>query len=214
MEPTAGHKVLNTTELLEAILLNVNDTKTLLLSQRVSMAFEATITGSIHLQRALTLQPPQVGELIGNNNFIYFREISTPEGYSFRIRYNLPSRSGRIFYFPLESEEESAVHTVTFDFEDKLPTLKVPATGSWRKMWTRVDNTATTLELSGQYNLSYGVWQQSQAATFGDLLDTVVSQKAEMDASRRSARSRLKMQRGSGAMGIGRTADSEEQGSS
>lgn len=52
----ACDKVLGTTELLEAILLGL-DTKNLLLSQRVSKAFQATFTDSLAIQQALFLKP-------------------------------------------------------------------------------------------------------------------------------------------------------------
>ena len=60
----ARRRVLDTTELLEAILLGL-PVKTLLLAQRVSHGFKAVIDNSIHLQRALfflpnTLTPPQL----------------------------------------------------------------------------------------------------------------------------------------------------------
>ncbi|KAK4900006.1 hypothetical protein LTR27_002769 [Elasticomyces elasticus] len=69
--PPATQAVLGTTELLEAILLHLSpqrndstcdgysDMLTLLLSQRVCTAFQTTIQGSIHLQRALFFQPSE-----------------------------------------------------------------------------------------------------------------------------------------------------------
>ncbi|KAJ8606231.1 hypothetical protein MRB53_041103 [Persea americana] len=50
--PSATHRTLTTTELLEEILLNL-DNQTLLLSQRVNHTFKSTITGSIKLQKKL-----------------------------------------------------------------------------------------------------------------------------------------------------------------
>ncbi|KXS98309.1 hypothetical protein AC578_6846 [Pseudocercospora eumusae] len=59
---SAGARVAGTTELLEAILLNLNhdeiDLKTLLVSQRTSTAFRNTIQGSLKLRQALYLEPP------------------------------------------------------------------------------------------------------------------------------------------------------------
>lgn len=55
----ACDQVLGTTELLEAILLHL-DTKTLLLSQRVSKAFKETIITSLPLQQALFLKPSTI----------------------------------------------------------------------------------------------------------------------------------------------------------
>ena len=52
----ATHAALDTTELLEAILVHV-DMRTLLLSQRVSKTFEATIDGSLALQQTLNFKP-------------------------------------------------------------------------------------------------------------------------------------------------------------
>lgn len=49
----ACHKTLNTAELLEMILLNVDDLQALLLSQRVNRMFQATIATSKHLQKKL-----------------------------------------------------------------------------------------------------------------------------------------------------------------
>ncbi|KAK3637573.1 hypothetical protein LTR56_013576 [Elasticomyces elasticus] len=69
--PSATQAVLGTTELLEAILLYLSpqrndstrngysDMLTLLLSQRVCTAFQTTIQGSMHLQRALFFQPSE-----------------------------------------------------------------------------------------------------------------------------------------------------------
>ncbi|KAK4494699.1 hypothetical protein PRZ48_014055 [Zasmidium cellare] len=55
--PTAVEKVFSTTELLVAILLEVDDMQTLLLSQRVSKDFHDAIGDSICLQRALWFKP-------------------------------------------------------------------------------------------------------------------------------------------------------------
>lgn len=63
-EPSAATKVLNTTELLEQILLGV-DNKTLLLSQRVSKTFKDTIDRSVKLQRALFFQQdPEIQQAV------------------------------------------------------------------------------------------------------------------------------------------------------
>lgn len=58
--PPASTQVLGTTELLEMILLNV-DMKTLLLSQRVSRSWQRLISTSIHLRRALFMEPVACG---------------------------------------------------------------------------------------------------------------------------------------------------------
>lgn len=56
---TSCHRVINTTELLEEILINL-PVQDLLLSQRVSKHFKAVIDGSIILQRALFFLPEPI----------------------------------------------------------------------------------------------------------------------------------------------------------
>lgn len=58
---TAVEKVFTTPELLEAILLEVDDMRTLLFSQRVDRTFKATIESSINLQRVLWFKPMPPG---------------------------------------------------------------------------------------------------------------------------------------------------------
>lgn len=69
----ASDKVLGTTELLEAVLLEL-DTKTLLLSQRVSKTFKATITDSLAIQQALFPKPSMTMAPAWN-------ELGFPPGY-------------------------------------------------------------------------------------------------------------------------------------
>ena len=59
-ERTPSEQVFSTTEILEAILLEVNDMHTLLLSQLINSKFHATINGSFKLRRALWFEatPP------------------------------------------------------------------------------------------------------------------------------------------------------------
>ncbi|KAK4629401.1 hypothetical protein CLAFUW4_08212 [Fulvia fulva] len=57
-----GDKVSKTTEILESILLEVNDMQTILLSQRVSKSFNATIHGSFKLRRILWFEPTPSAE--------------------------------------------------------------------------------------------------------------------------------------------------------
>ncbi|KXT18811.1 hypothetical protein AC579_8220 [Pseudocercospora musae] len=70
MAQSAAHAALNTVELLEAILLNL-DTRTLLLSQRTCKTWQKVIAASILLQKALFLrpapQPSPPGDATPNN---------------------------------------------------------------------------------------------------------------------------------------------------
>lgn len=127
MESDAVQKVFDTVELLETILLDV-DVHTVLLAQRTSKSFQATIVGSPTLQRRLYCE-----------NRLYFRPgtyipssrdrqshrwrilpefgfINTPEGYRICI------------------QDFSSNGVVMFSFIGTIPTLQRPATGSWRKM--------------------------------------------------------------------------------
>lgn len=103
-----SQEVFNTTELLEQILLKV-DLKTVLLGQRVSRKFQATIIGSPKLQAALFRTP---------HTFVTKLEhpIVTPEGYRLRIYYLKTA--------------------MKFDFlpGSFLPTFEKLATGSWTRM--------------------------------------------------------------------------------
>ena len=79
---SSAKKVINTTELLEKILLNI-ETRMLLLSQRTSKAFRDTIADSNPLQRALYFQQEEAGndthtaDIVDNPLLkgLYFRDL-------------------------------------------------------------------------------------------------------------------------------------------
>lgn len=59
----AGSKIVNTTELLEKILIDV-DMRTLLFSQRINKQFKAVVLGSIKLQKKLFFIRPTFNEAV------------------------------------------------------------------------------------------------------------------------------------------------------
>ncbi|KAF7186185.1 hypothetical protein HII31_12522 [Pseudocercospora fuligena] len=77
----ACHKTLNTAELLEMILLNVDDLQALLLSQRVNRMFQATIATSKHLQKELWLEIKDDEEAEPNKTAVGCRQIYVIDAY-------------------------------------------------------------------------------------------------------------------------------------
>ncbi|KAK5683889.1 hypothetical protein LTS10_003752 [Elasticomyces elasticus] len=128
-EPIA--KVLDTTELLECILIHL-DNRTLLLSQRVNSTFQATITTSIHLQRKLFLRPessnasstssPKTPNKRFNPLFLDEFGRSLP-------RIKAVDRSGKKHTFFVNHKRKFIIEATT-----SRPAKASDMKGSWRKM--------------------------------------------------------------------------------
>ncbi|KAK5713775.1 hypothetical protein LTR17_017459 [Elasticomyces elasticus] len=126
-------KVLDTTELLECILIHL-DNRTLLLSQRVNSTFQATITTSIHLQRKLFLRPestsagstssPKTPNKRFNPLFLDEFGRSLP-----RIKAVDRSRSGKKHTFFVNRKRKLILESTT-----SRPAKAADMKGSWRKM--------------------------------------------------------------------------------
>ncbi|KAK4954160.1 hypothetical protein LTR10_007588 [Elasticomyces elasticus] len=127
--PPAMHAVLNTTELLETILLHLspnrddhqnqrcNDMVTLLLSQRVCKAFQGTIRGSVHLQRALFFQPSDPTYAAAHsipdvNPLVFLRNYAPGDRVS---RHRRGEISGIFYCIVFDETEEMAVLTLDCD---------------------------------------------------------------------------------------------------
>lgn len=118
----AAHEVFHTTELLENILLQVNDIKTLLLSQRTCKLFQGTITGSIRLQRALFFRSDSGAIGLKNPLLDYWGEpITTSEGILIDIEDDVRGVLG-------------CHESIYFCFRQTIPRLTLSTTGSWRSM--------------------------------------------------------------------------------
>lgn len=78
----ASAKVFELVELLEAILVKVDDERTLLASQRVSKIFQSTTKGSVRLQRKLWFQPApeQEGDRVFPANPLLFKSPKFDHG--------------------------------------------------------------------------------------------------------------------------------------
>ncbi|KAF2162409.1 hypothetical protein M409DRAFT_27034 [Zasmidium cellare ATCC 36951] len=141
---TAKDKVFATPELLEAILLEVDDMQTLLLSQRVDKTFKAAIDSSIHFQRALWFKPMPSTASLPRDKVLRNSLIG-----KFRRRLGIERMVQGSFQRLHDDGSESEV-----DFEwksTKIITLSVikRRKGSWRKMLPFQPGLATETWLVG-----------------------------------------------------------------
>ena len=125
---TAAERVVNITELLESILLQV-DTRTLLLSQRTCKSFHSTITGSPKLQRALFFQQ-DTAACLSNEDPSRNNPLFLPNDRDLRLR--IPNM------IPVELDLEQAcfdINGTKESYEYVGPAIHKRA--SWRRMYLR-----------------------------------------------------------------------------
>ncbi|KAK4900066.1 hypothetical protein LTR27_002829 [Elasticomyces elasticus] len=137
MAETPCGKVLGTVELLEAVLFHLHN-KTLLLSQRVSKPFEATITGSTQLQQKLFFKTIPAGtRYLCGQQYCKDESCVAPLGRNTRKAHNNPLLSGEKF------EVVAGKATVSMCVDDEFwlrvehryrPAGTELKTGSWRRM--------------------------------------------------------------------------------
>lgn len=127
-EPSAVDRVINTIELLEGILINL-DMKTLLLSQRVSKQFNAVIAGSTSLQQALFFkQAPKDGHKYGEDgrNPLLIQENGLKKARF--IEKDLKTR--------IHGHRYGGRMAITYEFSHRDPPyMRVQDTASWQRMY-------------------------------------------------------------------------------
>ncbi|CZT23205.1 uncharacterized protein RCC_08916 [Ramularia collo-cygni] len=165
----ARDKVLGTTELLEAILLGL-DTKTLLLSKRVSKTFKATITDSLACQQALFLKPSITLAPVWNELGFPTRRPTYLRGYSKVMFFDVSDRPG----WNNSTESLQPGHNIDLslwyyiDSESGDEELRVPELSQMLlrqpAIALKLDVECSTCDRSNQWVLEAG-------ATFGDLID-------------------------------------------
>ncbi|KAK4494733.1 hypothetical protein PRZ48_014089 [Zasmidium cellare] len=188
MASEAAHKVFNTAELLEAILLQVGDFKTLLFSQRTCKLFQNAITGSVKLQQAL------------------FRhdDPTTPEQqFVFRTTYDKGIKTPECYNFSISREFWSGEQHMSIWFHSALPTGLVAPSGSWRKMYApRRDDKTLQLEAVVYKENTWGIYMRAflnnvsflenipaslHNAPIGALMDWMLEEIAERNSSKDGA---------------------------
>ncbi|USW56437.1 Putative F-box-like domain superfamily protein [Septoria linicola] len=123
---TSIEQVLATTELLEAILLQL-PIRSVLLSQRISKTWHATITSSISLQRALFLRPAPVLSTSPRSRKIHFIDLSTPCHQVLSLR---GTQSLLTSILPIRKREKVSTFTLT----NSRSSATEDEVGSWRSM--------------------------------------------------------------------------------
>ena len=138
---TACHRVINTTELLEEILINL-PVQDLLLSQRVSKYFKAVIDGSMIPQRALFFLPepthdaPRLNDLLVSK--IVKKKMLELAGRSRGRRIHPKFLSATMQH--LASGYRIVLHIIFYCDLDESTTAQLcirerPTAGSWQKMY-------------------------------------------------------------------------------
>ncbi|KAK4494730.1 hypothetical protein PRZ48_014086 [Zasmidium cellare] len=120
----AANKVLNTVELLETILLDV-DFNTLLVSQAVNKTFASTIADSPKLQEKLFFKPPPKPN-----------DGEPPSRPTYSSLHHQLNRADKFYTFGLTQWHDGEI-TVRFNFADPTPAMW-KARGSWRRMYLPV----------------------------------------------------------------------------
>ena len=124
--------VLNTPELLENILLRL-DERTLLLSQRVSKTFNATINGSVKLQRKLFFQLDRIADVQDCPESATVDKCWREQG--------LNPLLAHLTSFPYDSQSSHEYHKVKVFVKHKfwvrrqLDIMALPRFESWTRMY-------------------------------------------------------------------------------
>lgn len=176
----AAHRVFHTAELLENILLQVNDVATLLLSQRTCKLFEATIAGSIRLQRALFFKR-DLGALEKQNPLLkYWSDpIVTSEGHLIDIEDDNDGKLG-------------CKETIYFSFHHIVPTGPLSITGSWRRMHAcHCVNGPSWVVLYRGWEFDFEGWIPAdvQDRGVGDILDWALKKNQKLSDEEDAGRS-------------------------
>ncbi|KAF7189596.1 hypothetical protein HII31_09040 [Pseudocercospora fuligena] len=142
MANSAGARVAGTTELLEAILLNIDSDDvgfiTLLLSQRTSRAFRDTIQGSVHLRRALHLETSGSTAVDTDVRDGLFPLLQSSFGYFDDLYWNLPRRIYRNLGFDIHVNQNGQgnfeVEATLKNTQALSETLVDQSAPSWKRM--------------------------------------------------------------------------------
>ncbi|SMY27863.1 unnamed protein product [Zymoseptoria tritici ST99CH_1A5] len=185
---SAAERLFETTEILEQILLNVNDMRTLLLSQRVSKLFVETITGSKALQETLffRIRPANGNRKVFGSPYFINKLLCAP-GTRSRIGLN----------FARIHQKRRAEDRWYLDIDiifDTLARLKQLEETDWEGSWRRMLIVQPTSVSEDVWHLSYafdetsrwttavgwGNWRQ--AVTMDELVRTLL-ERAERKAA-------------------------------